>query len=400
MAQSPGGPTRYDVGGVLLPRPFKAGRLGHVGLYVEDMAASVRFYGDLLGFRVTDHLRGEDATADPYGTFLTYNSDHHAMVLIGAAVARARGDRYARGITVNQISFQVATLREVIDTHEMLVREGAPVWRVGRDVPGSNWAVYFTDPDGHTVELFYGMEQIGWDRRSKPLAAFGRYRSSAPPALPQLAELDEIRAVAADGADTDGGHQWDDRRPAAYDVGGVLLPRPFKVVNSGPISLFVADLGESVRFYTDRMGLAVTEEISYAGQRVVFLRAGAEHHTITLLPLALRSELGLAERTTLMAYGLQVATYRQLRDAADFLAGHGYPVTAVPPELHAGIDYAVHVTDPEGHCVQLYHELESVGSAGRPLTATERRRAGGDWPALLEPGRPAAPNLTYQGPLG
>ena len=63
-------------------------------------------------------------------------------------------------------------------------------------------------------------------------------------------------------------------------------------------------------------------------------------------------------------------TYRQLRDAARFLAAHGHPVIPVPPELHTGIDYAVHVIDPEGHCVQLYHEMENVGSAGRPLTAT------------------------------
>lgn len=400
MAEATAGPALYDVGGVLLPRPFKTGRLGHFGLYVEDMAASVNFYSDLLGFKVTDHLRGEDAAAEPVGTFLTYNTDHHAMVLIGAAVARARGDRYARGITVNQISFQVSTLQEVVDTNEMLVREGAPVWRVGRDVPGSNWAVYFTDPDGHTVELFYGMEQIGWDGRSKPLPAFGRYRSSTPPVLPQPAELDEIRAVASAEADVHGGHQWDDPRPAAYDVGGVLLPRPFKVVNSGPISLFVEDLDDSVRFYTERMGLVVTEEIGYAGQRVVFLRTGAEHHTITLAPVSLRSELGLAARTTLMAYGLQVATYRQLRDAAGFLADQGYPVTPIPAELHTGIDYAVHVTDPEGHCVQLYHEMEHVGSAGRPLTAAERRRTTGNWPTQLEPHRPVAPNLTYQGPLG
>src|SRR5262249_15941861 len=161
---------------------------------------------------------------------------------------RARSENYDRGVTVNQISFQVSTLQEIVDAYSALVDEGAPVWRVGRDVPGSNWAVYFTDPDGHTVELFYGMEQIRWHPPRNPLAPFGPYRTAVLPELPQPAELDEIRSVVSSGADTGSGNQWDDARPAVYNVGGVLLPRPFKVVNSGPISLFVANLDTSIAF--------------------------------------------------------------------------------------------------------------------------------------------------------
>jgi catechol 2,3-dioxygenase-like lactoylglutathione lyase family enzyme len=390
--------TRYDVGGVLRERPFNVGRLGHFGLYIEDAAEMTHFYSDLLGFRVTDHLFRDDGSA--CGTFLTYNSDHHSMVLIDAEIGRARNENYGRGVTVNQISFQVSTLQEVVDANSALVDEGAPVWRVGRDMPGSNWAVYFTDPDGHTVELFYGMEQIGWDRRSKPFAAFGQYRTSVLPAVPQPAELEEIRSVVSSGADTGSGNQWDDAQPAIYNVGGVLLPRPFKVVNSGPISLFVADLDMSVAFYRDRMGLAVTEESYWLGQRVVHLRTGTEHHTITLLPIGLRKSLRLDPRTTLMGYGLQVGSYRQLRDAAEFLSNNGYEMVELPSEVHTGIDYALHLVDPEGHCVQLYHEMEQVGSAGTPMSPAERRRVTSDWPDQLDRTTPTTPNLTFQGPLG
>src|SRR5262245_32375836 len=136
--------TLYDVGGILRERPFKVGRLGHFGIFAAAADEMTRFYGELLGFRVTDHLFRDDGS--PFGTFLTYNADHHAMVLIDAAIGRARSDNYDRGVTVNQISFQVSTLQEVVDANAMLVKEGASVWRVGRDVPGSNWAVYFPDP--------------------------------------------------------------------------------------------------------------------------------------------------------------------------------------------------------------------------------------------------------------
>ncbi|CAN0482919.1 unnamed protein product, partial [Discosporangium mesarthrocarpum] len=46
----------FDVGGVMLDRPFKIRRLGHFGVYANDMEASLRFYRDLLGFQITDSL--------------------------------------------------------------------------------------------------------------------------------------------------------------------------------------------------------------------------------------------------------------------------------------------------------------------------------------------------------
>src|SRR5262245_9417906 len=51
---------RYEVGGVLSDRPFKVRRLGHVGLNVANAAESLAFYGDLLGFRVSDPMDFRD----------------------------------------------------------------------------------------------------------------------------------------------------------------------------------------------------------------------------------------------------------------------------------------------------------------------------------------------------
>src|SRR6059036_950403 len=47
---------RYNVGGVLLPRPFKIRRLGHFGFNAVKMDASRDFYGALLGFKHSDIL--------------------------------------------------------------------------------------------------------------------------------------------------------------------------------------------------------------------------------------------------------------------------------------------------------------------------------------------------------
>ena len=44
----------YNVGGVMLQRPFKVRRLGHFGFDASRMEDGVRFYRDLLGFKISD----------------------------------------------------------------------------------------------------------------------------------------------------------------------------------------------------------------------------------------------------------------------------------------------------------------------------------------------------------
>ena len=44
---------RYNVGGLLLERPFKVRRLGHFGFNITKLEEARHFYGDLLGFTAT-----------------------------------------------------------------------------------------------------------------------------------------------------------------------------------------------------------------------------------------------------------------------------------------------------------------------------------------------------------
>jgi hypothetical protein len=132
------------------------------------------------------------------------------------------------------------------------------------------------------------------------------------------------------------------------------------------------------------------------------LRANTEHHTIALYPLALRATLGLRADTTCMTVGMQIATYRQLRDTRSFLAEHGVTVIdTIPPELHPGIDYALHVLDPDGHCLQLYFAMEQIGWDGRPRPAQSRLRVRPDaWPETIEASNDAYAGEVLLGPLG
>ena len=98
---------------------------------------------------------------------------------------------------------------------------------------------------------------------------------------------------------------------------------------------------------------------------------------------------------------MQVATYKQLRDAIAFLRTNGLRfIDTIPFELHPGIDYAAHAVGPDGHCIELYHAMEQVGWDGRPRPAAQRRRVAPDWPQTIEALPDTYADQILQGPLG
>jgi len=393
--------TKYNVGGLLLDRPFKVRRLGHFGFNVEDIEAHHRFYGDLLGFKASDVMFTPEGTKR--GVFMRYGGDHHAFVLF----KRPRPGEPGPGaggppeVTLNQITWQVGSLQEVGDAARWFTENDIKILRVGRDMPGSNWHAYLPDPDGHTNELYYGIEQVGWDGLSKPRSMYGRGFREAPP-LPQINELQEVQDAIAEGIDVHSGYRQETEPPATFDVDGVMLARPFKITKIGPVSLFVDDLDAAERFYTERLGFVKTEETNWNGHRGVFLRTNTEHHSLALYPKALRSELGFSPHSTCMAFGVQFANYRQLKDAIAFLRENGVEVrTDVPNELTPGIDYVAYAFDPDGHAIQLYYYMEQVGWDGKPRPASARRQVlQGEWPDALEPMSDSYQGEVFLGPWG
>jgi len=252
---------KFNVGGVLLDRPFKLRRLGHFGFNAVNFDACMRFYTDLLGFSLSDPIdfgsRIEDEAVregfeTTVGWFMRHGGDHHSFVLFPKPVLDHIGGRSAKpDMTVNQITWQVGSLREVTEAEDWLRGRDTRIRRSGRDTPGSNWHVYPYDPDEHLNELYYGIEQIGWDGFSKP-GALHEEKFAEQPGLPQISEYAEVERARAHGTDLASGYRHEQTLEATYDVGGVLLPRPFKVVRIGPVRLFVEDVDEAV-YRVDRM---------------------------------------------------------------------------------------------------------------------------------------------------
>ena len=406
----PDADAKFDVGGLRLDRPFRVRRMGHFGFNVDDVHQCLHFYCDLLGFSISDPLDFGARIEDPeerervgntVGYFLRHGTDHHSFVVFPKKALDVLGGRPEPDkITINQITWQVGSLREVGEATRWFRENDIAFRRVGRDTPGSNWHVYPFDPDGHINELYYGIEQIGWDGRSKPREMNYRGFRDAPP-LPQISEFREVEDATEKGIDLTSGYRYEDNGEATHDVGGILLPRPFKIVRHGPVGLFVEDVETSLEFYRDRLGFSVTEEVTWNGHRCVFLRVNTEHHSLALYPMAVREELGLSRHTTCMAFGLQVADYSQLRAAVDYLGDNDVEIKYLPPELSPGIDYSAFAIDPAGHALQLYYYMEQVGWDGRPRPQELRRRVDNSgWPETLEPMEDSYLGEPYLGPWG
>ena len=407
---------RYDVGGVTMPRPFKIRRLGHFGYNVYDMDAALRFYKDLLGFKVSDQLNFKGspqraeilkdvADEDCVGAFMHHGGDHHSFVLFPKkaldVLGRGSGHEGDGDVTINQITWQTGSLAEVVNGHHYFDDMGIPIRRTGRDMPGSNWHTYVWDPDDHINELYYGIEQIGWLGRSKPRPM--HYRGfQEPPSLPQMSEEAEVDEALDRGIEIFSGTRDPEGMPDKYDVEGILLPRPFKVTDVGPVNLFVRDVAAAEAFYAERLGFVLTEEVVYNGHRCVFMRNGNEHHNLGLFPKTMREELGCSPHTSCMSFGVEVGTYSQLRNAVAFLQEHGVNFLELPTELHPGIDYAAYAQDPDGHLVMLYYYMEQLGWEGEPRPAELRRKVGSlvEWPETLESLSDTYADQVFQGPLG
>ena len=394
------------VGGLGMDRPFHIRRLGHFGMDVEDVELSREFYARNFGFRVADpidfgpRLPAEERADFPQttGYFMRHGADHHSFVIFPRKLRMRLLPHYNKRTTINQITWQVGSLREVAEGFRWLDARGVKIARSGRDNPGSNWHAYPLDPDGHTNEIYYGIEQIGWDGFSKP-AGMHRRDYHTTPALPHRSEYAEVMEGLAHDVDVTSGTRGEEPLEEVHDVSGVLLGRPFKVTKIGPVRIFVEDVARSVDFYTRVMGLRLTEEIVWNGHRCAFLRANVEHHSLALYPLALRAQLGLSPDTTLFSIGVQVADYQQLKDALVFLSGRDTQIRKLPPELFPGVDYTAFAVDPDGRLVQLYYYMETIGWDGRPRPPELRPRIDNDdWPAYVPAQSDAFCGETFMGP--
>lgn len=118
----------------------------HAVLYVRDQQKMIDFYTQVLGFEVTD--QGPLGRGDAEITFLSQDpSDHHQLAMIGG-----RQDEEPSN-SVNHFAFRVGELEEVTDLNQRL--SGLADVKVSPMSHGNTLSIYFNDPEGNGIEVFW-----------------------------------------------------------------------------------------------------------------------------------------------------------------------------------------------------------------------------------------------------
>jgi catechol 2,3-dioxygenase len=140
--------------------PFRIGKIGHVVLHCRDLERTVRFYTEMLGFKVSDVYPDEMV---PGGmVFMRCSTDHHGVGFVGCLPGQSQH------VELNHLAFEVGSLDEVLRARDYLKEKGVEIEFEGRRRAGSQIAVEFSDPDGHRLEIFWGLDTVGADERIRP----------------------------------------------------------------------------------------------------------------------------------------------------------------------------------------------------------------------------------------
>jgi len=133
--------------------------VGHVHLKVADLKRSVKFYTEVLGFRVTERVANF--------VFLTVSNRHHDLALQEGGPRAPRPVYHAIGLF--HFAFELPDLRALAEAYIKL-RE-AQVQLTGAVDYGISKTLYFSDPDGNGLELYVDTrhERPKWGGVSQPL---------------------------------------------------------------------------------------------------------------------------------------------------------------------------------------------------------------------------------------
>ena len=130
--------------------------------------------------------------------------------------------------------------------------------------------------------------------------------------------------------------------PAQERIGALAVTKLGHVALRTPDPLAASD------FYANVMGLRVSDWVE---DRFVFMRSGYEHHTLNFARAPVRSLHHLA---------FELRGPSHMQQACDHLARHKLNILWGPVRHGPGHNTAVYHRNPDGHLVELFHDLDRM----------------------------------------
>src|SRR5688572_25909789 len=144
---------------------MKIRELGHVVLHVGDLARSVRFYRDILGFAEVSRMGDR-------GVMFSSGRTHHELFLVqGEPEALPIPEQRALGLS--HLALKIGTtddeLRSALDE---LQEAEVPIDRITDH--GVTHSIYLRDPDGNKVEVYIDTQPELWRQNPTLAGAVGK----------------------------------------------------------------------------------------------------------------------------------------------------------------------------------------------------------------------------------
>jgi 2,3-dihydroxybiphenyl 1,2-dioxygenase len=161
LADPSGIPLELVVGGERAAAPFRSAQvlshfvagdrgLGHVVLAARDPAESLRFYTELLGFRLSDRITTQVYGYDVDIAFLHANPRHHSLALGGPQRKR-----------LHHLMLEVGSLDDVGLAMDRTLRAGLKIMQtLGRHPNDRMFSFYAKTPSGFQFEYGWGGREI------------------------------------------------------------------------------------------------------------------------------------------------------------------------------------------------------------------------------------------------
>jgi len=140
---------------------FRPRYLAHVNVYVRDVERSHGWYADLLGLHTYDYRPGAAAfmSADE-------NESHEIALMQAGPDAPLQP---AGQVGLNHMAWRVDSLDDLKEFYQRLKTKGVPIARVVDH--GISLGIYFHDPDGNGIEVYYELPRNQWPRQERIFAA-------------------------------------------------------------------------------------------------------------------------------------------------------------------------------------------------------------------------------------
>ncbi|WP_033926585.1 VOC family protein [Sphingomonas sp. 35-24ZXX] len=117
-------------------------KISHIVLHSPDHKEMVRFFIDVLGFKVSDWL-------GDFMCFLRCNQWHHRIALLPGPAC------------LNHVAYDMLSVDDMMRGIHRLKQQGTDIrWGPGRHTAGNNTFSYFTTPAGFAVEYTAELEQV------------------------------------------------------------------------------------------------------------------------------------------------------------------------------------------------------------------------------------------------